>query len=335
MAISVIMTVFNGQQWLEEAIQSVLDQTFSEFEFIIVDDGSTDGTPEILKRAAARDGRVRVISQENMGVSRSVNRVLLEARYGWIARMDADDVMAPDRLERQLAFVADNPDVSVVSCFADYIDEGGKTIGECHNPLTSRSVVRNWIDSGKVIHMIQSGAMFRRDVVLSVGGYRPEFNVTEDTDLWNRVAEAGHTVIVQPEVLMQVRVHSRSLTRSSLWLQARQFRWLEDGARRRRASQPEISFDEFMNQDRHRPILSLLNIARRDLGQLLYKRAAISRTAGSTSAMLTFFTASMLVYPSHAIDNVWRKRLRTMVLERFGRDDRPAVSHRIAGPANR
>ena len=335
MAISVIMTVFNGQQWLEEAVQSVLDQNFADFEFIIVDDGSTDETPQILQRAAGRDRRIRVISQENMGVSRSVNRILPEARYEWIARMDADDVMAPHRLERQLAFVTDNPDVAVVSCFADYIDECGKTIGECHNPLTSRSVVKSWIDSGKVIHMIQSGAMFRRDAVLSVGGYRPEFNVTEDTDLWNRVAEAGYTVIVQPEVLMQVRVHRKSLTRSSLWLQARQFRWLEDGARRRRAGELEISFDEFMAQQRRRPLLSLLNVTRKDVGHLLYKRAAIARTTGATPAMLAFFAASLFVYPSHALDNVWSKGLRTMVLELFGRGDRPVAPHRIAEPVNR
>ena len=335
MAISVIMTVFNGQKWLDEAIQSVLNQTFADFEFIIVDDGSTDETPAILDRAARRDSRIRVITQENMGVSRSVNRVLSEARYDWIARMDSDDVLAPTRLERQLAFVRDNPDVSVVSCFADYINERGETIGEYRNPLTSRAVVRDWIEGGKVIHMIQSGAMFRRDAVLSVGGYRPEFNVTEDTDLWNRIAEAGYTVIVQPEVLLQIRIHRRSLTRSSLWLQARQFRWLEDGARRRRAGKPEISFDEFMVRQSRRPFISRLNVARRDAGHLLYKRAAISRTVGATPSMLVYFTASLLVYPSNAIGNVWRKRLRTIMLESFRRENQPVVSGRSAKPAGR
>lgn len=310
MAISVLMTVFNGQQWLSEAIQSVLDQTYADFEFVIVDDGSTDATPDILQRAAAQDPRIRVISHENMGVSRSVNLVLPELRYDWVARVDADDLMSPDRLERQMAFLAENPDLAVASCFADYIDRNGKVVGRYINQLTTREEVRDWIQSGRVIYFIQSGAIMRRDVVEQVGGYRPAFSVCEDTDLWNRIAEAGHAVLVQPEVLMQVRIHARSLTRSSLMLQMQQFRWLEDSARRRRAGQPEISFDALMERERQASRLTRLNRSRQDYGQIFYKRAAIARAQGSFAAMLAQLGAATLLVPGYAFGNVWAKGLR-------------------------
>lgn len=311
MPISVLMTVFNGQQWLNEAIRSVLDQTYSDFEFVIVDDGSTDATPDILRRATRLDSRIRIVSHENMGVSRSVNAVLPELQHEWVARFDADDLMMPQRLERQAAFLAENPDVAVASCLADYIDADGDTVGRYDNPLTSRDEVRAWIEAGRVIHFIQSGAIMRRDVVEQVGGYRPEFSVTEDTDLWNRVAEAGFTVLVQPEVLMQVRVHAGSLTRSSLMLQAQQFRWLEEGARQRRAGQPEVSFEAFLEREREANPFRRLNTLRRDYGQVLYKRAAVARTQGAFTSMLAQLGMAMVLYPSHAIGNVWSKSIHS------------------------
>ncbi len=310
MEISVLMTVFNGEQWLPEAIESVLGQTYSDFEFIIVNDGSTDATAAILEDAATRDTRIRVFHHENMGVSRSVNRVLPHIRGDWIARFDADDVMLPNRLERQIAFLKENPDIAVASCFADYVDGDGNSVGQYTNPLTSREEVSDWLACGKVIHFIQSGAILRRAVIEQVGGYRPEFSVTEDTDLWNRIAESGHGVIVQPEVLMQVRIHEHSLTRTSLMLQVNQFRWLEDGALRRRSGQPEIDFDTFLANERDGFAIGRINTARRDLGQVFYKRAALARTNGSKVAMIAQLGGALLLSPSHTLRNVWAKGFR-------------------------
>ena len=101
--ISVLMTVYNGERWLAEAIESVLKQTYTDFEFLITDDGSTDGTLEIAKRYARRDSRLSVISHPNWGISRSVNHALGLLKTDWVARFDSDDVMEPNRLERQLA----------------------------------------------------------------------------------------------------------------------------------------------------------------------------------------------------------------------------------------
>ncbi len=325
MAVSVLMTVFNGAQWLEDAIQSVLNQTYPDFEFIIVDDGSSDATPEILERAAAADERIRLFRHENLGVSRSVNSVLPHIRNDWIARFDADDLMLPERLERQLAFVEQNPDVAVASSFATYIDAAGNQVGDYTSPLTSRAEVARWLEHDLVIHFIQSGALVRKDAIEAVGGYRPEFNVTEDTDLWNRIAEAGYTVLVQPEVLMQVRVHERSLTRTSLMLQIRQFRWLDDGARRRRAGRPEVSFEQFMASERRGSFLRRLNIRRQDYGQVMFKRAAISHSRQAPLATVGELSVSALMYPSHAVKNVWLKWLRPKLRASRQRASRPGA----------
>jgi glycosyltransferase involved in cell wall biosynthesis len=310
MAISVIMTVYNGERWLREAVESVLGQTYPHFEFLVVDDGSTDATPAILAEYARRDERVRVFNWPNRGVSCSMNAVLPLARYDWVARVDADDLMHPRRLERQLAFIDWHPELAVASCFADYIDECGHKVGSYTNPLTSHDTLAQWLAAGRVIHFIQSGAIMRRDVVLEVGGYRPEFFVTEDTDLWNRIAERGYKVLVQPEALMQVRIHARSLTRSAMLTQARQFRWLEVGARARRAGLPEPSYAELRERDREAPLHARLNTLRLDYGRVFYKAASTSRTQGRLLLMTAQLAVALVLFPSNVLSNVWSKAIR-------------------------
>ena len=102
-ALSVAMSVYNGEAFLNEAIQSILDQSFGNFEFLIVDDGSTDRTPSIIEAHAQRDSRIRPIIRENRGLVASLNQLLAEARTPIVARMDADDICLPDRFERQMA----------------------------------------------------------------------------------------------------------------------------------------------------------------------------------------------------------------------------------------
>ena len=309
MQISVLMTVFNGERWLNDAIRSTLDQTYRDFEFIIVDDGSTDTTPEILELAARRDHRIRVVRHENIGVSRSVNRILPEIRNDWIARLDADDMMHPQRLERQVAFLEEHPDLAVASCFADYVDDRGEVVGVVRKSpvdVTRGSCPVAEPGEGAAFHPVgrgSSGGRCSKRWTATV----PEFSVTEDTDLWNRIAEAGYPVLVQPEVLMRVRVHAGSLTRSSLVLQTQQFRWLKDGARRRRSGQPEISFEEHLDAQRTAGIVTRVNIWRSDIGQIHYKQAAVARTDRVLGGMCWHLGVSLLFTPLHLIKNLRRK----------------------------
>src|SRR5436190_17183838 len=136
--ISVLMSVRNGLPYLKETVPSILGQTFEDFEFVIVDNASTDGTREYLKEINTITGRIRLLLNErDLGHSGGLNRGLHACRAEWIARIDADDLALPDRLERQLGFVEDHPDVKVTSCLAYYINEKGERKGKTTLDLVS------------------------------------------------------------------------------------------------------------------------------------------------------------------------------------------------------
>ena len=187
-ALSVAMSVYNGERFLVEAIDSILAQTFGDFEFLVLDDGSTDGTADIIRDYAVRDARVRPIIRENRGLVASLNQLLAEARAPIVARMDADDNAAPERFATQLAFLAENPDHGVVGCWSLDMDENGapyKAGGRDH-PVTHEDLLHNIRHGGPLL--CHPSVMYRRDLVLGAGGYHAAFRHCEDLDLWLRLA---------------------------------------------------------------------------------------------------------------------------------------------------
>lgn len=188
-AISVAMSVYNGERFLAEAIESVLAQTFTDFEFLIVDDGSTDSSRKIIEAYAAKDARIRPIVRENRGLIASLNQMLAEARAPLVARMDADDVCLPERLARQAEFLHDHPDYGVVGCWTEDIDERGAPWAGAdftYHPLTHEQLLAN-IDRREPL-LCHPAVVYRRDLVLSVGGYHAAYRHCEDLDLWLRLA---------------------------------------------------------------------------------------------------------------------------------------------------
>lgn len=200
--VSVVMPVYNRVRYCAEAIDSILGQTLADFEFIIIDDGSTDGTSAFLEWYGSRDGRIRLLrNAANRGVSTSLNLGIAEARCDLIARMDSDDVALPERLERQLAFMADHPKIVASGTALRIIDADGNFAGP---PSTVQT-------DPKILHSRPSLAhpttIFRREAVLRVGGYRPAFDHAEDVDLWFRLGEIG-VLGNLPEVLLHYRDHA-------------------------------------------------------------------------------------------------------------------------------
>ena len=202
--LSVVMPVHNGADYLQESIQSILSQTHAEFEFVIVDDGSTDRTPEILQAWATRDPRVRVVrTRSRLGVVGSANRAVAEARAPVCARMDADDVSHPDRLRRQWAVLQAHPEACLVGTLAELVDARGRVIRpRDRSALLSRG--------GAVPPFPHGSIMFRRRAFEAVGGYRPACAYWEDRDLFLRLAEQGK-VLVLPAALYQLRCHAGSI----------------------------------------------------------------------------------------------------------------------------
>jgi hypothetical protein len=210
-SISVTMSVYNGERFLAGAIESVLDQTFGDFEFLILDDGSRDATHAIALHYAARDPRIRVIARENRGLVVSLNELLAAARAPLIARMDADDICMPERFERQIAYMAAHPAIGVLGCWTEDIDEN-----DAPYPLHA---VDHPVDHAGFLHAIDAGlpllchpaVMFRRDLVLSVGGYHPAFSHSEDLDLWLRLASVTQMANL-PDRLLRYRHYSQQVS---------------------------------------------------------------------------------------------------------------------------
>lgn len=208
-AISVVLPVFNGGAFLQAAIESVLNQTFTNFELIILNDGSTDQSIQIIKHFAAKDSRIVVVDRENHGLVATLNEGIELARASVIARMDADDVCDLHRFEYQLAYLEANSDCVAVGSRVLLIDPDGLPIKVFVEALGHED-----IDSGNMLgvgsHICHPTVMFRRDVALSIGGYREQFKYAEDVDFFLRLAEVGSLENLS-EVLLYYRQHLNSV----------------------------------------------------------------------------------------------------------------------------
>lgn len=203
MKISVVMSAYNAEKYLREAMDSILAQTYGDFELIVIDDKSTDATGQILKEYAQRDPRVVVLeNQENMGLTKSLNKGLAVAKGEYIARMDADDISVPDRFAKQVDFLDSHPDYSFVSCIGRYIDEDGKEEQLRLFPETNEEICAMMPKVDAVMH---PGVMFRKADIAAIGDYCEDFRVVQDYDLWFRGMAAGYKFynIQEPLVLFR------------------------------------------------------------------------------------------------------------------------------------
>ncbi|MGO4170243.1 glycosyltransferase [Novosphingobium sp. YAF33] len=203
-AISVAMSVYNGERFLPLAIESVLGQSFADFELLILDDGSTDGSAAIIRRYAEADSRVRPVIRENRGLIASLNQLLGMAQAPLVARMDADDICRPERFARQVAFLTDHPDYGVVGSWSEDIGEHGEALvrSGADHPLVHEEMLAA-IEQGEQL-ICHPAVMYRRDVVLSVGGYHAAFRHCEDLDLWLRLSSVTRMGNI-PERLLRYR----------------------------------------------------------------------------------------------------------------------------------
>jgi glycosyltransferase involved in cell wall biosynthesis len=235
-AVSVLMPVRDGAAHLPESIPSVQSQTFPSFEFLIVDDGSADATPAILASFAAADPRIRVFSQPQQGIVAALNAGIAQARAPYLARLDADDVARPDRLGRQVAFMAAHPDIGLLGTWAEIIDAAGTPVGRLMPPVDPARLARVLARTNPFVH---SSVMMRTALVRRLGGYRTAFRAAEDYDLWLRMAEAGGVANLA-ENLVQYRWHTAGQSQRDAVRQAFSTRLAQRSAaaRRRGAADP-------------------------------------------------------------------------------------------------
>jgi glycosyltransferase involved in cell wall biosynthesis len=211
--VSVILPVYNGEKTIGRAVNSILFQTYTDFEFIIVNDGSTDGTSEIL--SSYNDKRIRILHQENRGLVASLNRGIKESKGKYIARMDADDVALPERLKKQVNFLERNLTVGVLGTYTKVVYHDG-TERVRQRPLNTTSIKKNII---RICPFCHSSVMIRREVFDRVGLYDSSKDgskklLVEDYDLWVRVLAAGYDMANLPDVLMVYYKEPASILRS-------------------------------------------------------------------------------------------------------------------------
>lgn len=200
--ISILMGIYNCEDTLEEAVNSIIDQTEKNWELILCDDGSSDETYALACRLQNKDSRIVVIrNSENQGLAYTLNHCLQVARGSYIARMDGDDRCSADRFEKELCFLEHNPDFAVVSCAMDFFDAYGTYGVSIYNEYPQR---KDLIKGSPFCH---AGCMMRKNVLLDLSGYNtsPSVERMEDYDLWFRLYSAGYCGYNLNEILYSMR----------------------------------------------------------------------------------------------------------------------------------
>jgi len=201
--VTVLMTVYNGEPYLEKAIRSILDQSFQDFEFLIIDNASTDGSRAVV--SSFKDPRIQHISNPmNLGPPRALNQGLRLAVGEYVARMDADDVALPDRLARQVDFMQCNPLCAALGTQATFIDHADRKIYTPRQPVNDHGILWKMMFTSPLVH---SSVMMRKTMVLDVGGYDERLRHGADYELWSTLVRNGYHIANVDEQHMLLRVH--------------------------------------------------------------------------------------------------------------------------------
>jgi glycosyltransferase involved in cell wall biosynthesis len=222
--ITVLMPAYNAEKYIGEAIASVLQQTFTDFELLIVNDGSTDRTINIIK--TFDDPRIRLINQPNLGVAAALNNGLKEAKTNYIARFDADDICLPERLQRQYYFLLNNPEYIIVGSKADYIDMNSEYVFSYSPPAYNNEEIQQL----EILQcaFIHSTVLFKKQTVIDAGGYNVHAHNFEDHLLWSTILKEGKAYNL-PQVLLKVRLNPQSVTIDETW-RSKRFRKIKYSA---------------------------------------------------------------------------------------------------------
>jgi len=238
------MPVYNAEKYIKEAVDSILNQTFSDFEFIIINDGSTDGSLALLEDYAEKDDRIRLISRENKGLVATLNEGLALAKAPLIARMDADDISMPERFEKQVDYLSKNSNCVLLGSRVKIIDEDGDELCEMGDYYSSEELDAGLL-AGKGQLIYHPSIMVRKSVVDLLGGYRDIYPQVEDLDLFLRISEVGEIQNLR-EPLLKYREHLTKIGHTAQLKQQQQIhQLLLEAVERRGLTSQHIAFHHF------------------------------------------------------------------------------------------
>lgn len=215
-SVTVLMSVYNGATYLREAIKSILSQSYKDFEFIIIDDGSTDDSLKIIESFAQSDNRIYFESHENCGLPTSLNKGLRLAKGTYIARQDADDISLPYRLQKQIEFFHNHTDAVLVFGGLQFIDKNGRVEGTLTPGIADELIPWHLLFTNCVLGHGQ--VMFRKEAVLALGGYDVQYKYGQDYELWSRLVRQ-YTIHSIPDILFQYRRHENNISNAHYGIQ--------------------------------------------------------------------------------------------------------------------
>jgi glycosyltransferase involved in cell wall biosynthesis len=291
------MPVRNGARFLPAALKSIRGQSFKDWRLVAIDDGSTDASADIIRTHHVQDTRVELWDFRYKGFAHALNQALAITRTHFVVRMDCDDIMLPCRLDKQFCFMQSNPDLCVSGSYVYYINEAGKRVGQGTSTLSSDSALEACLQSGDLVGFHHSTAIFQRQAVMSAGGYRTDAWPVEDVALWTHLAEQGQRIRVQPEYLLEYRIH-RSGSRTFERLE--RVEWLKSNRLRRMAGSEDLSWEQYRKQIQLSSLLNKYSYYRRLLGKRCYKDAASEFANGHILHAAALLFGSVLFKPLYA-----------------------------------
>jgi glycosyltransferase involved in cell wall biosynthesis len=299
------MAVFNGSRFLSPAVDSVLNQTLKDFEFIIVNDGSTDSSRNILEAYANKDQRIRFVDRPHAGCSAALNIAIENSSHDLIAVMDADDVMMPNRLERQLSFMVTQSNISVACSHAYFIDIKGRTIGISQNTVdVDRG--RNERNPTLFSEIVHPSVLMRKKDILQVGGYR-DLYFCNDRDLWGRLVTAGFDIRCQPEILLGYRLHLGAMSGQTMCRNSLYATYCDVNVIRRLQGEEEITFGSFLTERKQRSLHAKLDDYRKSSALMHYKRSTRYRGECLYGSCVRSLAIAAALDPLHMVKRTWTK----------------------------
>lgn len=333
--VSVVMSAYNSVRFIREAIESILNQTYQDFELIIVDDGSTDETLPIAASYAERDSRVRVIRANHGGQSRARNTGIQHAQGDWVAIMDHDDVWLPQRLEKQLQAAAANPRVVAWGAYAYHLGPTGKISSVSNAGPVSEEEFYELRRREGAFTLSHASVLLRKEIVLRAGGYDPRLHTAEDMDLFDRMAEYG-PVLAIPEPLLLYRLHTSSNTMKNFFRQRLLMRYVQARALARSRGERIPGLEDFIERERRARVLVRAKRRLRDTSGYYYRSFGIKMLNREYLSGLFFLAAALLLNPRYVLHRIWMQRLcsssrqwlRSAALQR----GEPQIYHRDPAP---
>lgn len=308
-ALSVVMPAYNATAYLARAVGSILNQTFSDLELIIVDDGSTDHTWAIAQDLASGDDRIRLLrNKSNMGEAAAFNRGVAAALAPLVGRMDSDDISLANRFEVQIADLLANDDLAVLGSFASHTNDREEILSLSKTGPVSAEEFYGMRERNEPTMVFGGTALFRKELFDRVGGYDTRLSTAADLDFCDRMADHG-VVRAIPEPLLLYRVHHDSNVMRRFFEGRRNHRYVR--ARRAASSRgdSELTRDDYLQREQEQSPWWRIRTWQGDVAQYHYRSAGIAYANRHRFSMLFHIGVAVLADPAHVVQRLWSQRL--------------------------